>query len=142
MSRLPGNGSLFDRLEPDLLQRRSVQSRSELPERICSIKRNIELLLNTRQGCSQSSPEVGLPDFNDAIAGSSELLVRTTSGIRESIQSYEPRVVVRDVHFVPNPDAPLELNFRLDCALAVDSRDAAFEVDLVMNGHTRHYRVM
>jgi type VI secretion system protein len=141
MTRVSGKGSLFDRLEPDLLQRRSLQSHNELPERIRSIKRNIELLLNTRQGCSQSSPDVGLPDFTDATAGSSELLIRTSSGIRDAIQSYEPRVVVRDVHFTPNPQAPLELNFRLDCVLAVDSKDAVLEVDLVMNGHNRHYRV-
>ncbi|MFG6110543.1 type VI secretion system baseplate subunit TssE [Stenotrophomonas nematodicola] len=141
MSRVSGKGSLFDRLEPDLLQRRSVQS-NELPARIHSIKRNIELLLNTRQGFSQSSPDVGLPEFTDATSGSSELLIRTSAGIRDAIQSYEPRVIVRDVHFIPNPHAPLELNFRLACVLAVDSKDAVLEVDLVMNGHNRHYRVL
>lgn len=141
MSNAMRAGSLFDRLEHASLQPRSMKAHHDLPARITAIKRNVECLLNTRQGCSQSSPGVGLPDFNDAVAGSADLLLRTTRGIRESIEAYEPRLVVRDVHFVPNPCVPLELNFRLHCALAVDSREAVFEVELAMNGHNRHYSV-
>lgn len=142
MSRATGRGSLFDRLDPEACQQRSLLARNNLPERIQGIKRHIELLLNARQGCSQSSPEVGLPDFNDAVAGSADLLIRTARGIRESIEAHEPRLTVRDVRFIPNPDAPLELNFRLDCVMTVEHPEEVFGIDLVMNGHNRHYRVI
>ena len=142
MSRALGRGSLFERLNPDAPLQRSLQGRNNVAERVQGIKRQIESLLNTRQGCSQSSPEFGLPDFNDSASGSADLLIRLARSIRDSIEAYEPRVLVRDIRFVPNPDAPLELNFRLDCVMPVDNSGEILESDLVMTGHNRHYRVL
>lgn len=42
--------------------------------KIAAIKRHLETLLNARQGCSQSSPELGLRDFNGHDASSGDLL--------------------------------------------------------------------
>ena len=35
---------------------------------IRSIKRNIELVLNSKEGCTLCAPDFGLKDFNDATA--------------------------------------------------------------------------
>ena len=142
MARKLGQGSLFERLEPDAPLRRSLQGRSDVSDRVRAVKRQIEALLNTRRGGSQSSPEFGLPDFNDAAAGSTDLLLRIARGIREAIETHEPRLLIQDVRFMPRADAPLELTFRLHCALRVESHAEAIEIDLIMNGHNRHYQVV
>ncbi|MEL1266377.1 type VI secretion system baseplate subunit TssE [Pseudoxanthomonas putridarboris] len=142
MSRELGRGSLFERLNPEAPLRRSLQARNDLAERVQGIKRQIESLLNARQGCSQSSPDLGLPDFNNSASGSADLLIRMARSIRELIEAYEPRVAVRDVHLLPNPDTPLELTFRLDCVMTVNTHEEALEMDLILNGHNRHYSVI
>lgn len=142
MSRSQGQGSLFERLDPEAAPSRSLSRHGHAAERIRAIKVHLEWLLNARQGCSLSSPGFGLSDFNDASLGSADLLIHISADIRRSIETYEPRVKIRDVHFRPDPDAPLDLNFRLDCVVAVESREELIEIDLVMNGHDRYTRVI
>lgn len=142
MSSRNGQGSLFERLDAEAPAPRSLRGRRDTASQLNGVKRQLESLLNSRQGGSTSSPDFGLPDFNDAIAGSADLLLRIAGGIRDAIEMHEPRLQVRDVRFMPAADSPLELNFRVDCALRVDSRSEAVEIDLLMNAHNRHYRVM
>ena len=40
---------------------------------IRSIKRNIELILNSKEGCTLCAPDFGLKDFNDATATTKSL---------------------------------------------------------------------
>jgi type VI secretion system protein len=106
-----------------------------------SVKHHLKWLLNSRQGCSQSSPDLGLTDFNDAVSGVGDLMVRIAGNIRETVEKFEPRIQMCDVHHRPDSLTPLDLSFRLVCHLPVGGRQAQFEIDLVMNRHDLRYRV-
>ena len=106
------------------------------------IKRHLERLLNARQGGALSSPDYGLPDFNDAVAGTTDLLTRLATSVRTAIARYEPRVSVRNVRLLPDAETSMELHFRVDCAMPVEHREQVVEIDLVMNRDDTRYRVL
>jgi len=133
MPRASGNSSLFDRLGDDNEPIRSVYNNGQIAGRIKAIKKNLERVLNTRQGCNQSSPNSGLVDFNDAVLGSSDLLNQISMDIRRVIQQNEPRVRVVNVQAIVDPFTPIDLSFRIDCLVPVKDKREVVEIDLVMN---------
>lgn len=142
MPRTAGQGSLFERLDPDTAPRHAFSRQDQARERIQAIKRHLEWLLNTRQGCSLSSPELGLRDFNDASMGSADLQLRVSEDIRRSVAAYEPRVKVLGVNVRTDPAQPLDLHFRLDCLVPIHNMEEQVEIDLVINGQDRSTRIM
>ena len=85
----------FNRLVTDPSVTRTPSRQENAAEKIAAIKRHLETLLNARQGCSQSSPELGLHDFNGHATSSGDLLKQVSADIRRTIQRFEPRVHVR-----------------------------------------------
>ena len=110
-------------------------------ERIGAIKRHLQWLLNTREGCSQSSPDLGLSDFNDAAVGSADLVVRVRRDIERLIAAYEPRVHVLGVRATPDPEQPLDLHFRLDCLVPIQNVEEKLEIDLLIRHQDQSARV-
>ena len=135
-----GSGGFFDRLVDAPRQRQDVRRDDRMARELKSIKHHLAWLLNARRGCATSCPDLGLGDFNDASAGSADLLIRISADIRHCIEAFEPRVSVRDIRFCPDADRPLELTFRLVCA--VGNREQRVEIDLVMGSHNQRTRVM
>ncbi|WMD21236.1 type VI secretion system baseplate subunit TssE [Achromobacter seleniivolatilans] len=142
MPRSRGQGSLFERLVPDALPRRTRSRQDLAAERIHAIKRHLEHILNSRRGCSMSSPGLGLQDFNDASMGSADLLLLVSKNIRASITAYEPRVKVVAVHSRPDSSQPLSLNFRLECLVPVLNTEEQVEIELVIHHQDRYTRVL
>ncbi|TBU84485.1 type VI secretion system baseplate subunit TssE [Pseudomonas dryadis] len=134
-------GSLFERLDPDVPPLRILSRQEQAQERIRAIKQNLERILNTRQGCSASSPELGLRDFNDASLGSADLQRRVGDDIRRSIAAHEPRIKVVGVRVQPDPAQPLNLHIRLDCLVPLQGMEEQMEIDLVINGLDRLIRI-
>jgi type VI secretion system protein len=141
MAHVSVRNSLFERLVPDAAPHGSLSRHDFTAQRIDAIKSHLERLLNARLGCSQSAPGLGLIDFNDSALGSADLLVQISADIRRAIAAFEPRIRVLEVHFHPDPDLPLELNFRLDCGLQVDEKEQQVQIDLIMNGRDRYTHV-
>lgn len=139
MPRSPGQGSLFERLDPDLPPRRSRSQQVLATERVQAIKNHLEHLLNTRRGGSQSSPELGLPDMNDAGAGQLELRNQICQEIRELVARYEPRIQVTEVRPLAASEQPLGLCFRLHCRVPL--RDASEQVAIDLLVHQRQQRI-
>ncbi|WP_236718725.1 type VI secretion system baseplate subunit TssE [Pseudomonas synxantha] len=83
--------SLFERLEPDAPRYRPDSADEQARQRVEAIKRHLEQVLNSRQGCSQSNPELGLRDFNGVTQASSDLVVAISTDIRRSVEAFEPR---------------------------------------------------
>lgn len=136
-----GNASLFERLEPDTPRYRQGSADEQARQRVEAIKHHLEQVLNARQGCSQSSPELGLRDFNGAAQGSSDLVIAISADIRRSIEAFEPRIKVTGVRHQPDPDLPLELNFRLDCQVRLNHKEEQVQIDVAMHGRDRYTRV-
>lgn len=133
--------SLFERLEPDAPRYRNLSRQQQAGLRIDGIKRHLEQLLNARQGCSQSSPEMGLRDFNGVSQGSADLLIAIGADIRRSVEAFEPRVKVIGVRFQPDTDCPLELNFRLDCQVQLNNKEEPVQIDVAIHGRDHYTRV-
>jgi len=131
----------FDRLLADQTVSRTPSRQETAAEKFAGIKRHLETLLNARQGCSQSSPELGLHDFNGHDASSGDLLKQVSADIRRTIRRFEPRVHVRSLKAMPDCLAPLELHFRLDCQVQVNNHKEQLQLELLVNGHSRHTRV-
>ena len=131
----------FDRLVADQSVIRAPSRQENASHKFAAIKRHLETLLNARQGCSQSSPELGLRDFNGHDVSSGDLLKQVSADIRRTIQRFEPRVQVRSLKAVPDCHAPQELHFRLDCHVQVNNHTEQLQLELLVNGHNRHTRV-
>lgn len=131
----------FDRLVADQSVIRAPSRKENASHKFAAIKRHLETLLNARQGCSQSSPELGLRDFNGHDVSSGDLLKQVSADIRRTIQRFEPRVQVRSLKAVPDCHAPQELHFRLDCQVQVNNHTEQLQLELLVNGHNRHTRV-
>lgn len=132
---------LFERLSaatPALQPKRRQEAGGRSTE---AIKRHLETLLNARQGCSQSSPGLGLPDFNGNHMTRGDLLLRLSADIRRAIHRYEPRIRVQTLQAVRDVNAPLDLLFRLDCQVQIDSHAEQMQLELLINSHNRHARV-
>ncbi|MFK1436433.1 type VI secretion system baseplate subunit TssE [Pseudomonas aeruginosa] len=142
MPRSPGQGGLFERLDPDLPLRR-LRTRQDLAaERVRAIKNHLEQLLNTRRGGSQSCPELGLPDMNDAGAGQMDLRNQICLEIRKVVSAYEPRVQVVDVHPLAINERPLGLRFRLHCLVPIKDSSEQVEIDLLIHQRQQQVHVM
>lgn len=141
MPRSAGLGSLFERLDPDVPLLRILSRQEQVQERIRGIKQTLERILNTRQGCSASSPELGLRDFNNASLGSTDLQQRVGADIRRSIAAHEPRIKVVSVRVQPDATQPLNLHIRLDCLVPLQGMEEQMEIDLVVNGLDRLIRI-
>ncbi|TFF39373.1 type VI secretion system baseplate subunit TssE [Pseudomonas sp. RIT623] len=131
----------FDRLVADQSVIRAPSRQENASHKFAAIKRHLETLLNARQGCSQSSPELGLRDFNGHDVSSGDLLKQVSADIRRTIQRFEPRVQVRSLKAVPDCHAPQELHFRLDCHVQVNNHTEQLQLELLVNGHNRHTQV-
>lgn len=133
--------SLLDRLEPPAADRHLMSRQDQTGQTFAAIKRHLERLLNTRQGCSQSSPDLGLRDFNGHALSSGDLLAQVSADIRRTIRLYEPRIRVCGLQCQPDVDAPLALHFRLDCEVMVQRQAQLLQIELLVNGQNRYTRV-
>ncbi|HBN9794402.1 TPA: type VI secretion system baseplate subunit TssE [Pseudomonas aeruginosa] len=128
MPRKLAQGSLFDRLDPELAPLRTRTRRQLLDDRAQAIKQHLAWLLNARRGCSQSSPGLGLQDFNDATLSSADLRSRICQDIRDTVIAFEPRVKAVEVN--PTGTGEHDLNFRIRCLLSHDNTEESLEIDL------------
>jgi type VI secretion system protein len=142
MPRTSGQASLFERLEPDAPPRRVGSRQETAAARVHAIKRHLELILNSRRGCSLSTPELGLRDFNDAAIGSDDLLLRVSQDIRQSVAQFEPRVRVMAVRACPDASRPLDLTFRLDCMVPLANAEELVEIDLIIHRPDRRAQIL
>ncbi len=131
----------FDRLMADQSAIREPSRQENAAHKVAAIKRHLETLLNARQGCSQSSPELGLRDFNGHDVSRGDLLQQVSADIRRTLQRFEPRIHVRALKAVPDRHAPLQLHFRLDCQVQVNNHAEQLQLELLVNGHNRYTQV-
>ncbi|NRD73738.1 type VI secretion system baseplate subunit TssE [Shewanella sp. VB17] len=130
--------SFFQRLGADIDQ--PINGVESIEYVIASIKRNISGLLNTRVGESQSCPELGLFDFNDANSGSFDLGVRIKAGIKACIERFEPRLSHIDINVLHDNTCPFSLRFHIHGNINVKSVNEKVEIDLFLDSN-RTYRV-
>ncbi|OOF70627.1 type VI secretion system baseplate subunit TssE [Rodentibacter caecimuris] len=109
---------------------------------ICSIKKNIELVLNSKQGCTLCAPDFGLKDFNDSIATPRSLGQTIISDIRSNLERYEPRVRISRIEYIPDTYDVLQLNFRITCVVLLKQKSELTELNIILDGSNKKFRVI
>lgn len=125
------SASLFERIQgKDKYS--SPSYHSGLKNFVESIKNNLNNILNTHPGTSQSAVELGIMDLNDATSTASDIYQRISQIIRECIINFEPRIVDVKVIPIPNDEQPLTLFFYVVATVSFQdcNKDIAFNLHL------------
>jgi len=129
--------SLLHRLEyPRAKEARDLPGDSA--EIIESVSRHLQVMLNTRQGNSQTVPDYGTTDFSDVARGYQSVRV-VQEEIRRSIEKYEPRLRDIQVNFTPDEDQPFTLHFDIAATIVLEDgeRTTMFQSVLESNGEVK-----
>jgi len=104
-----------------------------------SIQEHLQRILNTRQGNVIIAKDYGIPDFTNFMNAFPEAQRELERIIRNTIQTYEPRLQGVRVSFLPRDDDPLSLSFQIQARLALkENRDAVtFESIVDAGGQIR-----
>ncbi|MBL9027140.1 MAG: type VI secretion system baseplate subunit TssE [Myxococcales bacterium] len=69
------------------------------------VMEHIKQLLSTRQGSSLTAPDYGVPDVTELLHEMSEAIAVTQRAVKQSLQTYEPRLKNVQVRHVRNENA-------------------------------------
>ncbi|WP_027695681.1 type VI secretion system baseplate subunit TssE [Vibrio litoralis] len=131
--------SFLERLEADAKPLNIIQA-PNLSEVLNSVRNNISNILNTRVGDSQSSPQLGLIDFNDATLEVSDLSMTIRLAIKRCLDIYEPRLKNISVYTsLDNFDA-FSLRFQILAELDHQAIHKKVKLDLMLD-QNKKYRV-
>lgn len=125
-------GSLFERLVSDEEEISPPHCTDLVEAKVNSIKRHLVKLLNARAGTSAATPDLGLADFNLSSMETNDLTQHIATSIRQCIEEYEPRVRVLSVQFMPDPDRPLNLRFKIILVMSAVHLGEQVQIDILM----------
>ncbi|MDC5703670.1 type VI secretion system baseplate subunit TssE [Vibrio europaeus] len=106
-----------------------------------SIKLNVSKILNTRVGGSQSSPELGLIDFNDATLDTLDLSLKVKLAIQDCLSNFEPRLKNIEVSAHTDSFSPLSLQFKITAQINSEAIHDRVQISLLLD-QNRKYRVI
>lgn len=106
-----------------------------------SIKLNVSRILNTRVGGSQSSPHLGLIDFNDATLDTLDLSLKVKLAIQDCLSCYEPRLKNVEVSSHTDSYSPLSLQFKITAQINSEAIHDRVQISLLLD-QNRKYRVI
>jgi type VI secretion system protein len=130
--------TLFERLQkpasPD-----SHSTQQDLDDLRQSILRNLEQILNSREGMSSACPAYGIPDLTQIVHGIPLRAREVEVSLERCIQQYEPRLRDVRVEHIVETGAPMTASFRISARLK-EGKDRAqmwFETVVVSSGRVR-----
>jgi type VI secretion system protein len=131
--------SFFDRLEANS-KNVSLTQGPAFKDVINSIKSNISNILNSRTGGSESSPSLGLIDFNDATLDTLDLSLKIKLSIQDCLHHFEPRL--KDIKVIAETDSinPFSLQFNITAKLNCDAIHNRVYISLLLD-QNKQYRV-
>lgn len=129
----------FERLEANA-KPISLTQGPDVSDVIESIKRNVSNILNSRIGGSQSAPELGLIDFNDATLETLDLSVRIRLAIQYCLEMYEPRLIHIVVSAEQAMPSSLALKFNIIATVNSEAIHEKVQFSLLLD-QNRKYRV-
>jgi type VI secretion system protein len=90
---------------------------------LASLQNHLALILNTRQGSSESAPDYGMPDFVSLMGrGDLDAIRDLTRVLNEVIRKYEPRISDPKVTYLAGREEPGVLEFSLSGSVEIESR--------------------
>lgn len=106
-----------------------------------SIKLNVSHILNTRVGGAQSSPDLGLIDFNDASLDSLELSMNVQRAIQMCLERFEPRLTCIEVSPQMEISHSLSLQFKITAQFNSEAIHNNVQFSLLLD-QNKQYRVI
>lgn len=113
---MPRETSLLDRLARP--KSGPASSGDDSAAVVRSVLRNLQRLLNSRQGHAAAQPDYGLPDPGEVLHAYSDSIGQMGRAIRACIERYEPRLASVQVRHVENADDVLTLRYQIVGQLA------------------------
>ena len=89
---------------------------------IDSVIGHLERILNTRQGSAQIADDYGVPDFSDFRSGFPDAIRDLERTIRNTIQTYEPRLTAVRIKFIPQDENMLTVSFQIVARLILEDK--------------------
>lgn len=125
--------SLFERIQKVEINSPSVNLR----DFVNSIKHNLNNILNTHPGTSQSAKELGVMDLNDATSSAVDIYQKIAEIIKFCILNYEPRIIDVNISPLPNEQQPLTLYFYVEATVSFQDycRFISFNIHLDNDYH-------
>lgn len=125
--------SLFERIQKKDINPSSVN----LKDFVNSIKNNLNHILNTHPGTSQSAKDLGVMDLNDATSNAIDIYQKISEIIKKCILNYEPRIIDVNILPLPNEQQPLTLYFYVEAIVSFQDyrRLISFNVHLDNDHH-------
>lgn len=132
-----GAVSLFERIQQDG-RRYSPTEQGQIREIVESVKNNLTHILNSHPGACQSSVDLGVVDFNDAVSGTFDISEKIKETIKTCILQFEPRVSRVNISAYSNELDPLTLFFYVELLISFEeiTTHTAFNIHL---DNDRHY---
>jgi len=137
-SNMSSPRSLFERLQSGPLTHGHVVDRDfdDLRQSVC---RNLERILNSRNGMSQACAAYGLPDLTQIVNGVPERAREIEHAVQRCILEYEPRLKQVEVEHVPDAHGPMTACFRIRASVLAgkSAEEVWFETVVVSSGRVR-----
>ena len=130
--------SLFERLQnPD--EGGEYKLKINIHKAADSVLAHLRNMLNTRQGSVSSLPDYGLPDFNDIANDFPDAIFEVRRIIKQSIESYEPRLSRVKVDYVKDEENPLSMRYEITAQMNLGDENANvwFETTLDSAGRVK-----
>lgn len=102
-----------------------------------SVLRNLQHILNTRQGSSEAHLDLGIPAPSDIAHNFPEAISMMQRIIRECVEKYEPRLTNINVTHVESADDVLTLRFQVTARIATSKNQIFVSFDTLVD-HTGH----
>ena len=104
---------LFDRIENATENMPAVAGDIDQSMLLENIIDNLRRILNSREGCCEIRQDYGMPDLNGLVTDFNNAINPVIRSVKYQIEKFEPRLTGVVVRHVPDPDNPLNVNFRI-----------------------------
>jgi type VI secretion system protein len=125
-----------------LAQARKPDARTTNEDRVAilrSVMKNLQQILNTRQGSAAAQMDLGIPSPHELLQGFPVTQDRAQQVIRRSIMAYEPRLANVIVRYDKQEDKAMDMRFQVTAQLAGgNQRDPiSFTTAVTQDGRVR-----
>jgi type VI secretion system protein len=129
--------TLLERLEEATDVVAPIQESGSIDRFQASVLDNVRRILNARQGCCETRPDLGMPDLNDAIGQGADAVLTVARSVKQQIEMFEPRLENVFVRFYADPDNPLQLAFHINAVLSYDGKTERIAFDTILSDDKR-----
>ncbi|MCC8955323.1 type VI secretion system baseplate subunit TssE [Bradyrhizobium sp. Pear77] len=124
--------SLMERLEDGAATRRVSFDRFR-----ASVLENLRRVLNSRQGCCETRPDLGMPDLNEAVGQGADAVRALAHSLKQQIETFEPRLRNVSIRFHADPENPLQLSFHVNATVDYKAQMEPISFDAIFERHVR-----